>query len=227
MLENRPELLAVSMAMAKIGSIAALINTAQRQQTLVHSFKLVKPKLILIGTEFSEPFLQIKSELEISNKNIGWITHSGIKTPIKTGIQTFDIFSDTFSEAEPKINERIHSKDAFLYIYTSGTTGLPKASIISHGRWIKGYSAFGLTSFRLTPEDILYVPLPFFHATAMIVCWSSVVAGGASLVIKNKFSVSEFWKDIAFYQATSFGYVGEMCKYLLNAPEQALEKKAP
>ena len=44
---------------------------------------------------------------------------------------------------------------------------------------------------------------------------------------KNKFSVSEFWKDIAFYQATSFGYVGEMCKYLLNAPEQALEKKTP
>ena len=226
MLENRPEILAVSMAMAKIGSIAALINTAQRQQTLVHSFKLVKPKMILIGTEFSEPFLQIKSELEIANKNIGWVIHSGFKTPVKTGIQMFDIFSETFSAAEPKINERIHSKDAFLYIYTSGTTGLPKASIISHGRWIKGYSAFGLTSFRLTPEDILYVPLPFFHATAMIVCWSSVVAGGASMVIKNKFSVSEFWKDIAFYQATAFGYVGEMCKYLLNAPEQTLEKKS-
>ncbi|HNO47583.1 MAG TPA: AMP-binding protein, partial [Chitinophagales bacterium] len=118
------------------------------------------------------------------------------------------------------------AKDPAMYIYTSGTTGLPKASIISHGRWLKGYSAFGLTSLRLNQNDVLYVPLPFFHATAMVVCWSSVVAGGASIVLKNKFSVTDFWKDIHKYQVTGFGYVGEMCKYLLNTPENPLEKNS-
>jgi citronellyl-CoA synthetase len=68
------------------------------------------------------------------------------------------------------------------------------------------------------------VPLPLFHATAMLVCWSSVIAGGAAMVIKKKFSVSEFWHDIAYYKATTFGYVGEMCKYLLNSPLQLEEK---
>jgi citronellyl-CoA synthetase len=58
----------------------------------------------------------------------------------------------------------------------------------------------------------------------MLVCWGSVVAGGAAMVIKNKFSVSDFWDDIAYYKATAFGYVGEMCKYLLNAPVQLSEK---
>ncbi len=66
--------------------------------------------------------------------------------------------------------------------------------------------------------------MPFFHATAMVVCWTSVIAGGAAIVIKNKFSVSDFWKDIAKYKATGFGYVGEMCKYLLNSPVDSLEK---
>ncbi len=102
---------------------------------------------------------------------------------------------------------------------------MPKASVISHGRWLKSYSAFGLTSFRLNEKDILYVPLPFYHATAMLVCWSCVIAGGASMVIKQKFSVTDFWIDIDKYKATGFGYVGELCKYLLNAPYQKLEEK--
>jgi citronellyl-CoA synthetase len=136
----------------------------------------------------------------------------------------FDSKAIHYNSAEPWIPFRIKAADAAMYIFTSGTSGLPKASVISHGRWVKAYSAFGLTLLRLNPEDILYVPLPFYHATAMVVCWSSVVAGGASVVMKNKFSVSEFWPDVHKYQVTGFGYVGELCKYLLSAPVHPLEK---
>ena len=222
LIENRPEILAISMAMAKIGGVAALINTAQKHKPLIHSFHLAKPKLILIGAELFEHYEEIKEELAFSEKNVFLIHHEKIKK-IKV-ISEFDIQSSSYSVREPVLDFKIQSKDANLYIYTSGTTGLPKASVISHGRWIKGYSAFGLTSIRLQSNDILYVPLPFFHATAMVVCWTSVIAGGAAIVIKNKFSVSEFWKDIHYYKATGFGYVGELCKYLLNAPVQPLEK---
>jgi len=224
LLENKPELLAVSMALAKIGSIAALLNTAQKNKPLIHSIQLANPKLLLIDTNLSESYEAVKHELKLPHGIVFAIENEHKRTSSK--LKFFDIKSFSYSNKKPRVNTKIFAKDPAMYIYTSGTTGLPKASIISHGRWLKGYSVFGLTSLRLNEHDVLYVPLPFFHATAMVVCWSSVVAGGAAIVIKNKFSVSDFWKDIHQYKVTGFGYVGEMCKYLLNTPENPLEKNS-
>ncbi|MEN9447293.1 MAG: hypothetical protein RJA25_583 [Bacteroidota bacterium] len=224
LLENRPELLAISMAMAKIGGIAALVNTSQKHKSLAHSFNLAKPKAVLIGAELWENYSEIRTEVDHKASVVYLVAHDKIELPKVRGIKKFDREAKKFSFIEPRPSEAIYAHDPFVYIYTSGTTGMPKASVFSHGRWIKAYSAFGLASIRLEPEDVLYVPLPFFHATAMVVCWSSVVAGGASVVIKPKFSVSEFWNDVEKYQVTGFGYVGEMCKYLLNAPPHPKEK---
>ena len=224
LLENRPELLAVSMALSKIGGIAALLNTAQRNKPLIHSIQLAQPKLLLIDQNLINNYNEIKNTLNFPNNLVFSIADELKRT--SSQLKAFDIKSFQYSNQKPNYQPKIFAKDPAMYIYTSGTTGLPKASIISHGRWLKGYSAFGLTSLRLNEKDILYVPLPFFHATAMVVCWSSVVAGGAAIVIKNKFSVSDFWKDIHKYQVTGFGYVGEMCKYLLNTPENPLEKNS-
>ena len=166
------------MAMVKICGVAALITTAQKHKTLLHSLQLAKPKLILIGTELTAHFEDIKEEANFPDSMVFLVEHDTKKVTKKNKFSFFDIQSAAFSSGEPSLKFKIKAKDANLYIYTSGTMGLPKASIISHGRWIKGYSAFGLTSIRLKENDILYVPLPFFHATAMEVCWTSVVAGG-------------------------------------------------
>jgi citronellyl-CoA synthetase len=225
LLENRPEILAVSMALAKIGCVAALLNNAQRNQPLKHSIHLAKPRLMLVGEELVEHYLEIQDEAEVNRDKVFLVAHKDILVDRTGAIPYFDIESNDYSTQSPKLSYPIRAKDACMYIYTSGTTGgLPKAAIISHGRWIKGYSAFGLTGIRLNEKDIMYVPLPFYHATAMVVCWTSVIAGGAALAMRNKFSVSEFWVDIDKYKATAFGYIGELCKYLLNAPVHPLEK---
>ncbi|MNQ82607.1 Long-chain-fatty-acid--CoA ligase FadD17 [compost metagenome] len=49
---------------------------------------------------------------------------------------------------------------------------------------------------------------------------SSVINNGASIAISRKFSASRFWDDIRAFRATSFIYVGELCRYLLNAPRR-------
>lgn len=226
MLENRPEIIAVMLALSKIGAIAALLNTSQKGKTLLHSIQLSKAALVLIGAEYQEVFAEIAEDVkkERPSKGIYLIPHAEFKN--NSTFPDWEIESFNFPDKEPWVPFRIKAKDAAMYIYTSGTSGLPKASRITHGRWVKAYSAFGLISLRLTPDDILYVSLPFYHATAMVVCWSSVVAGGAAMVMKNKFSVSEFWPDIHQYKATAFGYVGELCKYLLTAPDHPLEKNS-
>lgn len=75
-----------------------------------------------------------------------------------------------------------------------------------------------MMSLAMEPEDVLYCTLPLYHGTALLVCWGSVLAGGSAIAIRRKFSASAFWDDVRRYRATTFGYVGELCRYLLNHP---------
>ena len=58
----------------------------------------------------------------------------------------------------------------------------------------------------------------------MVVCWCGVIAGAGTLAIRRKFSTSSFWKDVKKFDASAIGYVGELCRYLMDAPPSELEK---
>ena len=48
---------------------------------------------------------------------------------------------------------------------------------------------------------------------------------GASIVVRRKFSVREFWQDVRRNNITVFQYIGEICRYLLNQPVVAGERE--
>ncbi|MBV8063188.1 MAG: long-chain-acyl-CoA synthetase, partial [Nevskia sp.] len=104
------------------------------------------------------------------------------------------------------------------YIFTSGTTGMPKASVMTHYRWLRGMAGLGQMTMRLKQDDALYCPLPLYHNNALTVSWGAVLGAGCSLALGRKFSASRFWDEIRRYDATSFCYIGELCRYLLNRP---------
>jgi citronellyl-CoA synthetase len=53
------------------------------------------------------------------------------------------------------------------------------------------------------------------------VCWGSAVSGASGFAIRRKFSASQFWNDARKYRATTIGYVGELCRYLVDQPPGA------
>jgi citronellyl-CoA synthetase len=129
------------------------------------------------------------------------------------------------STATPAALGRVTLGDACFYVYTSGTTGLPKASIMSHFRWVKAAGVFGNAALALKPSDTLYVPLPFYHNNALTVAWGSAASTGAAIALRRKFSVSHFWEDVRTFRATAFVYIGELCRYLLNQPPKASDRE--
>jgi fatty-acyl-CoA synthase len=48
---------------------------------------------------------------------------------------------------------------------------------------------------------------------------------GAALVLSDRFSVSQFWRDIARFDCTLFQYIGELCRYLLKAPASEFDTR--
>ena len=57
-----------------------------------------------------------------------------------------------------------------------------------------------------------------------------VVAGaaltaGASVLIRDRFSVRQFWDDVVAHNCTLFQYIGELCRYLANSPPNPNETR--
>ncbi len=69
MLENRPELIASVIGLAKIGVTVALVNTAQVAKVLAHSINLVKPIAVIVGEECRQAVADIRQELRAGRKS--------------------------------------------------------------------------------------------------------------------------------------------------------------
>ena len=199
MLHNRPELLVVVAAIAKLGAVAALINTAQRGSVLRHSLSICHARRVVAD--------RLLDAVEGAGTDLRAVPFAALR-------------EDAASRPpqNPASTRDVRLNDACFYIYTSGTTGLPKASIMSQMRFVKAGALFGRTLLDLAPEDVLYTPLPLYHNMALTVSWASCLATGAALAIRERFSASEFWSDCRQHGATAFTYIGELPRYLLNTP---------
>lgn len=219
--ENRPELLVIIAALAKIGAVAALLNTSQRGAVLQHSFSLVGAKRAFLGAELYQAFNELEVNLRGNGSDLIYVGEQADEqdaTECPEGCLDFARFRDEAACDNPEWAMDVCASDPFCYFYTSGTTGLPKAAILTHGRFMKAYAGVGKASLQLTSADRVLVTLPFYHGTALVVGWGGVLAGHAALVLERRFSVSRFWQVVRDCRVTAFCYVGELCRYLLGAP---------
>lgn len=223
-IENRPELLVTILALAKVGAVSALLNTAQTRDTLIHSVNLVAPVAIVVGEELLPAFAAIREQVSIAMQRTWFVadqdtySHPGIAP--EGYINLISASADACSDNPPS-SQQVFCNDPCFYIYTSGTTGLPKAGVFKHGRWMRSSASFGMIALDMSPDDVVYCTLPLYHATGLCVCWGSAVNGAAGFAIRRKFSASQFWNDVRRYRATTIGYVGELCRYLVDQPLSA------
>ncbi|MBW4794502.1 long-chain-acyl-CoA synthetase [Pseudomonas tolaasii] len=219
-IENRPELLLSVLAVTKLGGICAMLNTSQTQATLVHSLNLVTPVAIVVGAELAGAFDAVRDQVAIAADRTWFVADSSV-APAPEGYIDLMAASAECAEDNPASTAQIFFNDPCFYIYTSGTTGLPKAGIMKHGRWTKTAVSFGSIALDMGPDDVLYCTLPLYHATGLCVCWGSAIVGASGFAIRRKFSASQFWEDARKFKATTLGYVGELCRYLLDQPPGA------
>ena len=116
-------------------------------------------------------------------------------------------------------------EDRALYIYTSGTTGLPKAANVSHAR-VMQWSHWFAGMMDAQPTDRMYNCLPMYHSVGGVQAPGAVLVGGGSVVIREKFSASQFWSDIVRWDCTLFQYIGELCRYLLHTAPSSDETES-
>ncbi|XP_034048557.1 long-chain fatty acid transport protein 6 [Thalassophryne amazonica] len=217
---NEPDFLCVWFALAKIGCSAAFLNTNIKSKSLFHCIKCCGAKSLIVGADLEECLNGILSNLLEENIQIWIMKNQTEHQDVHTLLDKIDAASD--QPVPASLRAATSLKMPILYIFTSGTTGLPKAAVITHLQSLK--AAGGFVALGGTADDVIYVPLPLYHTAASLVGIGGTIELGATVILKKKFSTSQFWNDCRKYNVTIFQYIGELCRYLCNQPKAENDK---
>ncbi|MGB3698015.1 MAG: long-chain-acyl-CoA synthetase [Gordonia sp. (in: high G+C Gram-positive bacteria)] len=207
--KNSPTDLLVILAALKLGAVAGMLNYNQRGEVIDHSMKLLGGTVLVYDPECSEAVASISADR---------------LPPHVLDFAALDEAADGKPEMDPAVTKHLPASTTAFYIFTSGTTGLPKASVMSHNRWLANYDGIGGLAVRLRPSDTMYVSLPLYHNNALSVSLGAVLSAGACIAIGKQFSASRFWDEVILNRATAFCYIGELCRYLLAQPAKPTDR---
>jgi fatty-acyl-CoA synthase len=212
LMTNRPEYFAIWLGLTSVGVVVSLLNTNLSGASLAHCIRAASPKHIVASAEFIEalstalPLLDQSPLVSIYGANDASIAR------IDLDLAHYSV--DPLSKEERR---ETNIDDLALLIYTSGTTGLPKAAKVSHAR-VMQWTHWFAGMMEVQPSDRMYNCLPMYHSVGGVQAPGAMLAGGGAVVIREKFSASQFWSDIVGWDCTLLQYIGELCRYLLHTP---------
>ncbi|TTP59342.1 Very long-chain acyl-CoA synthetase [Bagarius yarrelli] len=108
-------------------------------------------------------------------------------------------------------------KQQEVRVFQLGENRLPKAAVINHERvWL---ASFLQRMSGVRTDDVIYVYLPLYHSAGFLMGLTGAIERGITVVLKRKFSASQFWNDCRKYNVTVIQYIGEIMRYLCNTPK--------
>ena len=231
---NSPEFLIAWWALYKLGAIAAPINTAISGNHIRHCLKVSEAEFFICTYELYD--IAVRALLEDNGKGAPWTNTS----PHLRRVVLYDYNSypaaitdlpgiiilkhDDLPPVTPAMGDfpkakrpKVGPLDAAQYLFTSGTTGMPKAL-----NWPLGYNHLTGCSKRWPgmqeKHRRFYICLPMFHGTASFAALPATLASSGTVILARRFSRREFWADCRRSSANAILYIGEMFRYLVQAP---------
>lgn len=215
LMANRPEFVSIWLGLAKLGAVTALINTNLTGEPLRHCIRVSGAQHMVIDAELADQWAEARDDDGLTEWHWGGPTDpAGLDAALA---------ATSNARPDPDVRAGLVNGDPLFFIYTSGTTGLPKAARFSHGKFLNAArGSAGLIGF--TSTDRMYVTLPLYHTAGGVMALGAPLLNGGTAIITRKFSASRFWDDCVHHGATTFQYIGELCRYLTNSPTHPLER---
>jgi len=218
LMHNRPEFVAIWVGITRVGGVVGLLNTNLSGAALAHCVNIVSPKHVIVAADLAEAFSSAEPLLTCAPEVWSHGGPEGRRRSIDSAVAALDGNPIDRGDRPELILE-----DRCLYVYTSGTTGLPKAANVNHYRVLAAMEAFSAV-MGVRTDDRMYNCLPLYHTSGGVIAVCACLREGASVFIREKFSARQFWDDVVEHDCTLFQYIGELCRYLVNAPVHPLER---
>jgi fatty-acyl-CoA synthase len=185
-------------ATAKIGAILVNINPLNRAFELKHVLQQSECQTLLLIDGFRDanyvsilreicPELESSAPGDLQSKNLPDLrTIVFIGNSVAAGMFSWEeLFRRGQTTSLDELRQReseLEFDDPINIQYTSGTTGLPKGAMLSHHNIVNN-AQFIAAALRLSPEDRLCIPVPFFHCFGMVLGNMACVVSGATMVV--------------------------------------------
>ncbi|MGV6876018.1 AMP-binding protein [Pseudochelatococcus sp. B33] len=220
MLPNSIDSIAIWMAVARIGAVEVPINTAYLGSMLRHVVVDSSADIVIAHTRFLPRFEALQDEMPNVRELIA-VGEGG-----EAGISRFRVSAPhRAAGGSERRSVKLEAHDLACIVYTSGTTG-PSKGVMVPWRQICETARWCIPNKDLTPEDVWYCPWPFYHVSGKLSLYGTALAG-ATLVLRDTFSTSQFWPDIRNFGCTTTMVVGATIAFLESQPPTPRDRDHP
>lgn len=205
-------------ATAKLGVILVNVNPAYRTHEYAYAVNHSRMRMLITLTRFK------------TSDYRGMVQATAADTPSLQRVVYLDTgdWDELLAQGEPVADQALAERlaatspgDAINIQYTSGTTGYPKGAVLSHRNILNnGYQVTGM--IKLTEEDRLCIPVPFYHCFGMVMGNLGCVARGTTMVIPAPgFDAEATLRVVAEERCTGLYGVPTMFIAMQNHPDFA------
>ena len=233
---NTPEWMIGLFACMKIGAIFVTVNTGYKIFELEYLLRQSdSTTLILMDSYKGTDYKQIINELipMLKDAKPGKLDDSSLpylKNIIYTGDQDFPgtfHFSELYTHADQVSVDKLEAAkktlnphDVINMQYTSGTTGFPKGVMLTHYNIINDGKSIG-DCMDFSEQDILCIPVPFFHCFGLVLAITACVTHGCGMVPIDVFKPDMVMQAIQDEKCTAVHGVPTMFIAMLEHPDFA------
>ncbi|MBT2662533.1 AMP-binding protein [Bacillus sp. ISL-45] len=231
---NTPEWVVSQFATGKMGAVLVTVNTNYRTAELEYLLKQSDSTTIILMEQYKDAsYIDMVYEIvpELKTSEPGKLESSTLpylKNVIVMGEKRFPgtySWQDILDMADGVTEEELDAQMATLkqrevinMQYTSGTTGFPKGVMLTHSNIVN--NAYNVASaMKLTDQDRLCIPVPFFHCFGCVMGTLACATVGATMVPVQEFSPKAVLETVEKEKCTALHGVPTMFIAELNDPE--------
>lgn len=220
-LENGVEYLATSYALKKINAVEVSINRAMRGAPLARMIDQTEAPVLVTSCAHLEAVAQVRDEIP----HVGTLVMLDAADEACRLFPALEVilFDDLLSECTDHIVSPAKDTDTATILFTSGTTGVSKGCLLSH-RYAVRTAENMIEPFRVTGEDCVYSPYPLSHIGAAYYDILPTMMTGGRVILRERFSVLNFWPEVHKYDVTWFMMLGSVQQLLWAHPPCPEEK---
>jgi crotonobetaine/carnitine-CoA ligase len=191
------------------------INTDYRGRMLSHILAGSNTGTFILDVRWLDRLTEILADVPGLRRVI--VTGAGAELPDLPGVDVHRAEDLLAGVTEPKSFDGPEPTDVAGILYTSGTTGPSKGVLAPWGHILATFQQPQWEHFG--PDDNRYSPFPMYHMSGKGSVYGAALCG-ANVVLKERWSGTDFWDDIKKYRCTFTWLVGGMPALLHAAPER-------
>ncbi|MDO6451118.1 AMP-binding protein [Oceanobacillus profundus] len=231
--DNKPEWITSQFATGKMGAVLVTVNTNYQANELTYLLKQSEATTLIMaesykGTSYVDILKQLCPELGVQEKGkLRLETLPNLKNIIVISNAEYH-YAYTWKEVIAKGNginnvhleqrkQSLNEDDVINMQYTSGTTGFPKGVMLTHRNIVNNGNQIA-DCMKLTPNDRLCIPVPFFHCFGCVLGILAAVSKGTTMVILEQFHAEKVLQAVSEEKCTGLHGVPTMFIAELNHP---------